>query len=112
VKAILTKVLVACLGLVTVSAPLAASAQGWHDRGRGGDHDERRHDERWEHRRWEERRWEERRWQEQRWEERHRERYVNGYYGRSPYGYDAYYSNGAWYPHRRWQNGVFIYFRL
>ncbi len=36
--------------------------------------------------------------------------YHEGYYGRSPSGYNGYYSRGNWYSHRRMNNGVWIYF--
>lgn len=36
--------------------------------------------------------------------------YYNGYYGWAPAGFYGYYWNGGWYQHRRWGNGVWIYF--
>lgn len=36
--------------------------------------------------------------------------YYNGYYGLAPGGFYGYYWHGAWYAHRRWTNGVWIYF--
>ncbi len=36
--------------------------------------------------------------------------YYEGYYGWAPGGYRGYYSHGHWFAHRRWGNGVWIYF--
>jgi len=36
--------------------------------------------------------------------------YYNGYYGVAPGGFYGYYWNGGWYHHRRWSNGIWIYF--
>jgi hypothetical protein len=36
--------------------------------------------------------------------------YYNGYYGWAPGGYQGYYWRGSWFAHRRWGNGVWIYF--
>jgi hypothetical protein len=36
--------------------------------------------------------------------------YYNGYYGWAPGGYQGYYWHGRWFTHRRWGNGVWIYF--
>ena len=36
--------------------------------------------------------------------------YNEGYYGRAPGGFYGYYSRGHWYSHRRWNNGVYLYF--
>jgi hypothetical protein len=118
-KSLLCKALIACLGLLLTAAPLAAAAQdGRHWHGPAFRYD------RWAHERWERERWEHRRWEQRRaylaWLHRTRPvvfypprpRYFNGYFGISPAGFHAYYFNGAWYPHRRWHNGVFVYFRV
>jgi hypothetical protein len=34
----------------------------------------------------------------------------DGYYGWAPGGYHGYYWHGRWFAHRRWGNGVWIYF--
>jgi len=36
--------------------------------------------------------------------------YRDGYYGYAPAGFYGYYANGYWYHHRRWGNGIWIYF--
>jgi hypothetical protein len=36
--------------------------------------------------------------------------YVNGYYGAAPSGFVGFYWNGGWYPHRRWHDGIWVYF--
>ena len=36
--------------------------------------------------------------------------YYDGYYGLAPGGFYGYYWHGAWYAHRRWGNGIWIYF--
>jgi len=36
--------------------------------------------------------------------------YYDGYYGRAPAGFYGYYWHGGWYMHRRWANGIWIYF--
>ncbi|MGA3036820.1 MAG: hypothetical protein ABSE64_04980 [Vulcanimicrobiaceae bacterium] len=33
-----------------------------------------------------------------------------GFYGVAPAGYYGYYWHGGWYHHRRWGNGIWIYF--
>jgi hypothetical protein len=129
-KSLVAKLLIGVAALVTAAAPPPASAQPWHEGNRGYYQAERRHHEferrQWERRQWEHRLWERRQWERRQWELRHRAVYrqsfyarpayyrppFNGYYGISPAGYHAYYYNGGWYPHRRWRNGVWIYFRI
>jgi len=36
--------------------------------------------------------------------------YYDGYYGWAPAGFQGYYWHGGWYHHRRWHNGIWIYF--
>jgi hypothetical protein len=95
-----TKAFVGILALIVTGTPLAASAQPSH-RGAGW-RDHQRHE------------WREHRWRRPVYYGRpvHYRRPYNGYYGISPAGFHAYYYNGGWYPHRRWQNGVFVYFRV
>ena len=112
-KTIVSKFVVGCIGLALASIPFPANAGNWH--GHGHDHDrgayhgdsdrgdygrgDRGREHRWEHRR-----------------DRDGRYYgrpvylVNGYYGPAPGGFDAYYWNGGWYPHRRPSGGIFIYF--
>jgi hypothetical protein len=99
-KSFVTKALIALAALLITGAPLAAGAQPWH-RGEGW-RDHRRHE------------WREHRWRRHEYYGRpvYYRRPYDGYYGVSPAGYHGYYSHGGWYPHRRWQNGVYVYFRL
>lgn len=95
-NSLMKKLLAGAATLAIASTPLVASAQDWH-------HDNGRHEGQHHQR------------------EIHRvyqrpvyhpayHRYNEGYYGRAPGGYNAYYHNGGWYHHRRQQAGVFIYF--
>lgn len=36
--------------------------------------------------------------------------FYDGYYGLAPAGFYGYYWHGGWYHHRRWANGIWIYF--
>jgi hypothetical protein len=36
--------------------------------------------------------------------------HYDGYYGLAPGGFYGYYWHGGWYGHRRWANGIWIYF--
>jgi hypothetical protein len=117
-NALVKKFIVGTAGLVLAAAPLAASAQTWHDNGndRGGyrsnadrGYDNRGYDNRsYDNRRREDRDRDRDRDDRQRFEHR---RYPNGYYGRAPGGFMGYYRNGHWYQHRRPGNGgIWIYF--
>jgi hypothetical protein len=86
------KLIVAATGLALAAAPLAASAQNWHNGGgdRGGYRDNRGG---------------------QAYSRPvYTAPYVNGYFGFAPGGFQGYYYNGGWYHHRRWSGGIWIYF--
>ncbi len=100
------KIIAGAAGLVLAAAPLAASAQSWHDGGgdRGGYRDHRG-DNHWQAPRYRDDRG---RWAYQR--PVYTAPYVNGYFGWAPGGFQGYYYNGGWYQHRRWSGGIWIYF--
>jgi hypothetical protein len=116
-KSLIKNIVIGAAGLVLAAAPLAASAQSYHDHGsgnRGG--------------------YTQRAGSEQRgsygrgggyaregggygggyaqpvYQEAYPSPYVNGYFGWAPGGFQGYYSNGGWYQHRRLSGGVWIYF--
>lgn len=116
-KTIVSKFVIGCIGLALASMPFPANAGDWHGHGhdndRGGyhgDHDRGDHDRGYRGRG--------HRWEDddddnggRYWDYHGRPVYlVNGYYGPGPGGFDAYYWNGGWYPHRRLSGGIFIYF--
>jgi hypothetical protein len=110
-KPLITTLFAGIVGLTLASAPLTAGAADWnggHDRGgdrggyrandgdHGGDHDRD-------------------------WGRRgdydggyappvYRAPYVNGSFGWAPGGFQGWYSNGGWFQHRRWRDGIWIYF--
>lgn len=106
------KIIVGAAGLVLAAAPLAASAQSWHNGGgdnRGGYRDNRGHDDHWQGRDRDDRDRDDRgRWAYQR--PVYTAPYVNGYFGWAPGGFQGYYYNGGWYQHRRWSGAIWIYF--
>lgn len=109
------KIIVAAFGLVLATAPLAASAQSWHNGGdRGGYRDNRGHDDHAQGRRDRDYRdRDDRRWAYQRpvyTRPVYTAPYVNGYFGWAPGGFQGFYYNGGWYQHRRWSGGIWIYF--
>jgi hypothetical protein len=105
-KALIKNIVIGAAGLVIAAAPLAASAQNWHDdhgarpgnyqrdqRG-GSDHRDYRGGS----------------YSRPVYRSAYQPAYDNGYFGWAPGGFQGYYSNGGWYHHRRWSGGVWIYF--
>jgi hypothetical protein len=111
-KNLIKNIVIGAAGLMLAAAPLAASAQSWHDHGsgnrsgytqragnvqrgsygRGGGGYERGG------------------YAQPVYRQAYPEAYVNGNFGWAPGGFQGYYWNGGWYQHRRWSGGVWIYF--
>jgi hypothetical protein len=103
-KSLIKNIVIGVAGLMLAAAPLAASAQDWHDRGqdhrpgnyqRGGDENRDRHDGGYGR---------------PVYRQAYPQAYVNGYFGWAPGGFEGYFWNGGWYQQRRWSGGVWIYF--
>jgi hypothetical protein len=116
-KSLIKNIIIGATGLMLATAPLAASAQSFHDHGsgtyqrgggnyqrgsggyqRGGGGYERGGGYRGGG------------YAQPVYRPAYPEAYVNGYFGWAPGGFQGYYWNGGWYQHRRWSGGVWIYF--
>jgi hypothetical protein len=96
---LIKKLVIGAATLAIACAPLAASAQDWHQNGNHGPNNHGHYQQRGNghysgrpvyhpvYHRWNE-----------------------GYYGLAPAGFHGYYHNGGWYHHRRYQGGIAIYF--
>jgi uncharacterized membrane protein len=108
-KTLIKNIVIGAAGLMLAAAPLAASAQSWHDHDRGqgrgnyqrGDYDRGHYDHR---------DWHGGGYARPVYQEAYPQPYVNGYFGWAPGGFQGYYWNGGWYQHRRWNGGVWLYF--
>src|SRR5471032_1438984 len=102
-KALIKKIVIGAAGLMIAAAPLAASAQNWHDdhAARPGNYQRGGN---------EHRDWHGGGYARPVYRTAYRGGYVNGYFGWSPGGFQGYYWNGGWYHHRRWNGGLWIYF--
>jgi hypothetical protein len=103
-KALIKNIVIGATGLLLAAAPLAASAQTWHDHGR----DQRAGN--YQRGGYEHRDWHGGGYARPVYRSAYQPAYVNGYFGWAPGGFQGYYSNGGWYHHRRWNGGVWLYF--
>jgi hypothetical protein len=93
-NALIKNVLIGAATVAIAAAPLAASAQQWHNGQndhRGQWHGNVHYNNGYHHP-----------YKNNRWHE--------GYYGVAPGGFHGYYHNGGWYHHRRFQSGIWLYF--
>jgi hypothetical protein len=92
-NALIKNILIGAATVAIAAAPLAASAQQWHN----GQNDHRGQ-------------WHGNVHYNNGYHHPYNNRWHEGYYGVAPGGFHGYYHNGGWYHHRRFQSGIWLYF--